>query len=298
MQKPLFTVIIPTFNRSEILDKCLDSLNKQSVPPTDIQIIVVDDGSTDTTEKITTKWSKIFTNFEYIKQKNLGQGNARNNGVDHATGEIILFIGDDIILENNAIEKHKEIHNKHPEINSAVLGLVIWHPEIKITNFMKWLTSGKKGGPQFAYDLLEGKQTADYRFFYTSNISLKKDILIKYKFDSDFKNYGWEDIELGYRLTKKENLKIYFEPLAIGYHHHEINEQSLEKRMNSIGESALIFQKKHPELKIIPSKWKKLVFNIISYSLILSIAKKINKNFYYYSLSKKFLLKGLNNNML
>lgn len=188
------------------------------------------------------------------------------------------------------------MHDKHSETNSAVLGLVIWHPEIQITDFMKWLTTGKKGGSQFAYDLLEGKQVADYRFFYTSNISLKKTLIDKYEFDPDFKNYGWEDIELGYRLTQKENLKIYFEPLAIGYHYHEINEQSLEKRMISIGESAWIFQKKHPELKIVPPRWKKMIFKTISSSPILFIAKKINKNFYYHALSKKFLLKGLNNN--
>lgn len=293
MRNPLFTIIIPTHNRSEILDKNLAALNKQTIPQDNIQIIIIDDGSTDKTEKIATKWLKILPNFKYIKQENFGQGNARNNGLKHATGEIILFIGDDIILERNALEEHKKTHESHPETNSAVLGFITWHPEIKITPFMEWLAKSKKGGPQFAYDLLENKQTANYRFFYTSNISLKKPLLDKYKFDPDFKNYGWEDIELGYRLAKKENLKIHYNKSAIGYHHHEIDEKNLEQRMLSIGKSARIFQKKHPELKIIPPLWKKIIFKTISFAPILSIAKIINKNFYYYALSKRFFLKGL-----
>jgi len=293
MQTPFFTVIIPTFNRAEILDRNLEALNKQTIPQSEIQIIVVNDGGNDKTDEVTSKWSKIFKNLKYIKQQNLGQGIARNNALKYAEGELILFIGDDIILEENALEEHRKIHEKHPELNVAVLGFTTWHPEIKVTPFMKWLTEGRKGGPQFAYDMLENKKTADYRFFYTSNLSLKKSILVKHQFDPDFKNYGWEDIELGYRLTKKENLKIYYNKSAIGYHYHEIDESSLEHRMISIGKSAKIFQKKHPELKILPSQYKKIIFQVITSTPFLTFVKIVNKNFYYYCLSKKFLLKGI-----
>ena len=285
------TIIIPTYNRAEILGRCLEHLSEQTCQ--DFQIIVVDDGSTDNTKEVATSRSFRFQNYKYIHQKNQGQGNARNNGLKHALGNIILFIGDDILLERTALQEHVLMHKKHPEIRVAVLGLVLWHPEVNVTGFMKWLTSGKDGGTQFAYDLLEGKEEADYNFFYTSNISIKKKLLEKHKSDPDFHSYGWEDIELGYRLTKEENLKLYFNKDAVGYHHHEINEKSLANRMRSIGRSSRIFHEKHPELKKMPSFWKKLALWLISRKPVLFFAKKHKKNFYYYALSKRYLLQGL-----
>jgi len=184
------------------------------------------------------------------------------------------------------------MHKKHPEIRAAVLGLILWHPEIEVTPFMKWLTNGKDGGTQFAYDLLKDKETADYNFFYTSNISLKRKLLEKHRFDPDFHSYGWEDIELGYRLTKEENLVLYYQKSALGYHHHEIDEKSLAKRMRSIGRASKIFHKKHPELKKIPPAWKRLILWLISRKPVLTIAKKLKKSFYYYALSKRYLLEG------
>lgn len=287
MQNPTLTVIIPTYNRAEILSRCLENLSKQTTQ--DFEVIIVDDGSTDNTHETAQK----FPQFKYIHQENQGQGNARNNALGSATGEIILFIGDDILLEKTALQEHILTHKKHPQSNAAVLGLVLWHPEINVTPFMEWLTNGKAGGTQFAYDLLEGRDEADYNFFYTSNISLKKNLLDKHQFDPDFKSYGWEDIELGYRLTKQENLKLHYNPEAVGYHHHEIDEKSLAKRMRSIGKSAKIFHQKHPELKKIPPFYKKLILKIISSKPILLLAKLFRKNFYWYLLSKKYFLKGV-----
>ena len=206
---------------------------------------------------------------------------------------MILFIGDDMLPEENALQEHILTHKKHPQSNFAVLGLVLWHPEIKTTPFMKWLVNGKKGGTQFAYDLLENRKEADYNFFYTANISIKKKLLSKHRFDSDFTSYGWEDIELGYRLTKEENLRLLYNPKAVVYHHHEIDEKSLANRMRSIGISAKIFHQKHPELKKVPSPDKMLTLQIISCSPILALTKIFNKNLYWYLLSKKYFLEGL-----
>jgi len=291
MIDPMLTIIIPTHNRAEILGRCLEHLSEQTFQ--DFQVIVVDDGSSDKTQEISTSWSFRFPHFKYVYQKNQGQGNARNNGLKHATGDIILFIGDDILLERTAVQGHMLMHKKHPEKRIAVLGLVLWHPEVEVTDFMRWLTSGKDGGTQFAYDLLEGKEEADYNFFYTSNISIKKKLLEKHKFDQDFHSYGWEDIELGYRLAKEENMKLYYNKNAVGYHHHMIDEKSLADRMRSIGKSSKIFHDKHPELKKLPPLWKKIALWLISRKPVLMLAKKYRKNFYYYALSKRYLLCGL-----
>jgi GT2 family glycosyltransferase len=119
--------------------------------------------------------------------------------------------------------------------------------------------------------------------------------LKKHPFDSRFSSYGWEDIELGYRLTKKEGLNIYYNPRAVGYHFHPMNEKSLAGRMRMIGKSAHLIHKKYPELKKVPDFKKKLIFKLISNPLAIKIFKKFNwRTLYYYALSKKYFLEGLN----
>lgn len=297
---------MPAYNRAYILKKSLEALSVQDFPDSDFEVIVVDDGSTDETEKVVMQMGKSITNVKYIKQENSGQGTARNNGIAHAEGEVIIFIQDDIIVKKDFVTEHMRFHLRFPELNHAVLGLTLWHPEMEITPLMRWLTNGSSifgrfGGHQFAYEKLRGHETADYNFFYTSNISLKRKLLLKNPFDTDFSGYGWEDVELGYRLYKRVGLVIHYNSNAIGYHYHEISERSMCDRMESIGRSAHIIHSKYPELGKVPSLYKKVIFILLSNPLALFLFGVI-RNFsqgkfsalYYYGLSKKHFLIGLN----
>ena len=186
-----FSVVIPTYNRAEILKQALDALFKQSVSPLDYEVIVVNDGSTDETAKTVKQFQKNYRNLKYIEQKNQGQGVARNKGIAKASGKIIIFGQDDIIPTNDFLYEHQKFHYLYPEENAAVLGFTAWHPQLKINNFMKWMVNGssilgKFGGHQFAYEKLHGKKLADYSFFYTSDLSIKKSLLEKYSFDPIF----------------------------------------------------------------------------------------------------------------
>lgn len=170
---------------------------------------------------------------------------------------------------------------------------------MNLTPFMQWLVGdltffGRFGGHQFAFNHLKNKTVANFNYFYTSNISFKSALIKKYKFDPDFKSYGWEDIELGYRLEKNENLTLYFNPAAIGYHHHQLELESLKKRMFMIGKSARIFNQKHPELKKVPAFWKQFILRLLALNTSLFMLKKLNNPaLYYYALSKKYFLEGL-----
>lgn len=300
-----FSVVIPTYNRADILAKTLEALFNQSVEKVDYEVIVVNDGSTDNTARVINQFKKKHRNLVYLKQKNQGQGMARNNAIKIARGKVVIMIGDDIIPTHDFLYEHQKFHYLYPEENSAVLGFTAWHPELKINAFMDWMVNGssvfgKFGGHQFAYEKLHGKKLANYNFFYTSNISLKRSLLLRYPFDSHFSSYGWEDIELGYRLEKQAKLKLYYNSWAIGYHHHHMEEQSLPGRMEAIGKSAWIIHKKYPELGKVPGLVKYMVLKVISSMpliWLLSLLKKLSGqkiyNFYYYLLSKRYFLKGL-----
>lgn len=294
----VLSVVIPTYNRSDILQECLDALFHQDIPDNDYEVIVVDDGSKDETQKVLDGFAAKHKNFRFLHQKNQGQGIARNLGIQHAKGNIIVFIGDDIIVKENFLSEHLRYHLRHQAEKDAVLGLTVWHPKLHITPFMNWLTNGSTvfgrfGGHQFAYEKLEGKDEADYNFFYTSNISLKRSLLDKYPFDPTFSGYGWEDIELGYRLHQREGLRLYYNKDAVGYHDHVMTESSLSDRMRSIGKSAWVFHKRYPELGKVPGLFKQSVFRILGNSFVVGLFKLLNRDFYYYALSKKYFLEGL-----
>ncbi len=301
----LISVIIPTYNRKRVLGDCLGALLKQTLSLDKYEVIVVDDGSRDETKSTVRSFMKNGFNLKYLRQENQGQGVARNTGIAKASGGIVILIGDDIVVGGDFLEEHLRFHLRYPAENAAVLGFTTWHPKLTLTHYMQWLTNGssvlgKFGGHQFAYEKLKGVKEADFNFFYTSNISLKKTLLDKYPFDPSFSGYGWEDIELGYRLFKRVGLKIYYNPKAIGYHDHVMMEEAMAQRMRSIGSSAHIIHRKYPELKKVPALWKKMVFLAISNPLSIMFLKAVRNmtqgrfsTLYYYALSKKFFLEGL-----
>jgi glycosyltransferase involved in cell wall biosynthesis len=299
------SVIIPTHNRAEILEKCLQHLHNSQFPKNKFEIIIIDDASTDNTQQVVEKAKETNPNINYFKQKKAGQGVARNFGVTQAKGNVCVLIGDDMFVHKRFLEEHFRIHKLNPNENYACLGLILWDPDIKISSFMKWLTQdnlflGRFGGHQFAYNKLENKKFADYNFFYTSNLSIKTELLKKHSFDPWFDSYGWEDIELGYRLHKKEDLKIIYNPEAITYHHHQISYDSFKDRMISIGKGAIKFQSKHQELNVVPKGFKILAFKLISNPITIALLKLSSKlsqgkteALYFYALSKKYFLIGL-----
>lgn len=95
--------IIPTYNTVHLLPRCLDSIYNQDIPEDRFEVIVVNDGSTDNTETICENYKRRHQNLIYLKQKNQGQGAARNKGLDRARGEFVMFVDSDDALMTNSI---------------------------------------------------------------------------------------------------------------------------------------------------------------------------------------------------
>lgn len=294
-----FSIIIPTFNRSKKLRNCLTALFAQEYDTSEYEILVIDDGSQDDTASVLKKlMKKSAVPLRTFVQSNSGQGVARNRGIEEAHGDIVLFLGDDIVATPDLLREHDRVHLRHQEENAAVLGFITWHAKLSISPLMRFMERGgaifgRFGGHQFAYDLLAGRTKADARFFYTSNISLKRRLLLDFKFDPWFSGYGWEDIELGYRLEKQAGLVLYYTPQAIAYHDHMMTEEDFVNRMKAIGQSSVRFHRKYPELNRIPSRRKALVFRFLSSPLALTFIRPLSRNLYYYALSKKYFLEGM-----
>jgi len=103
-EKPFISVVIPTYNRSNILPRCLDSLFNQTYPKDLYEVIIVNDGSKDNTENILKENEKMAPcGFTWITQQNQGIASATNSGISRSKGDLICFTGDDCIVEYNWI---------------------------------------------------------------------------------------------------------------------------------------------------------------------------------------------------
>lgn len=101
-----FSIIVPVYNVEQYLSKCLDSIKNQTY--TNFEVIIVNDGSTDNSEKIINKYLKD-TRFKKYNKSNGGLSDARNYGIQFVSGEYILFIDSDDWIDNRILQKLEEI---------------------------------------------------------------------------------------------------------------------------------------------------------------------------------------------
>ena len=98
-----YSFIVPVYNTEKYLDKCLDSLVKQTLK--DFEIIIVNDGSTDNSIQIINKYQEKYSNIKLINQNNQGLSMARNNGVKKSEGEYLIFIDSDDYVELDLLKQ-------------------------------------------------------------------------------------------------------------------------------------------------------------------------------------------------
>jgi len=249
------SVIIPTYNRSVLLERVLLGYSQQTWSPERFEVIVVDDGSADDCSTLLEGLAaRVPYRLVRFAQRHSGPAAARNRGVRAARGRFLLFTNDDMLPAPDLVERHPEILHQHPE--SAVLGFVEWSPELKLTDFMSYLAPY---GPQFDYTKPEHLESCGVGSFCTANISLAKSWFDADGFDEGFPHPVMEDVEIGYRFEKK-GLKIRFNRTAVAFHHHEMTTHSFCARMWRAGVSANRLFHKHPELesRLVPTRMRLL----------------------------------------
>ena len=114
----LISVIIPIYNTQKYLKKCIDSVECQSY--NNIEIILVNDGSTDSSEKIIQPYLQKYENIKYYKKENGGLSDARNYGIPYATGEYIAFLDSDDYVDLDTYEKVDENYNETEKVYGPI----------------------------------------------------------------------------------------------------------------------------------------------------------------------------------
>lgn len=250
--KPQFTttstgvsVLITTYKRWTVLKMTLEALRAQSWP--NLQVVVMDDGSGDETWDELQKYRDLHqANFRLTiaTQENQGQGMARNNALSLVEEDLVLFLGDDIIPEPGLIKAHVERHAALGE-PAAVVGFTDWYRQsMDVTPFMEMVNLE---GHQFGYRHMISGADQPFTCFYTSNISIDRKTLGDEPFDPAFSSYGWEDVELGYRLSL-QGVRIVYEKGARAGHFHQTTVKTFYRRQLQVGRTHHDLLAIHPEL--------------------------------------------------
>lgn len=259
----LLSVIIPTFNRADVLPRTLNLLTTQTLPAADFEVIIVDDGSTDDTPAILKNWRRqTDLQLQILTQKNAGAGAARNRALDAARGAVLLFLGDDMLPLPDCLAAHAHFHAAHSQKEKAALGFVRWHPDLPRTRYLRWLETS---GTQFRFHDLAAGQRTDFWRFYTANLSVKRAFLAAERFDTSFTGWGFEDIELGYRLSRR-GLDLRYLPAAVVEHLHPQSPADLGRRMQAAGRNAAHFERLHPGVGAVPRGAKKWAQLLLAYA--------------------------------
>lgn len=233
------SVVIPTYNRKPILEKCLRAMERQTFA--DYEIVVVDDGSTDGTVEWLQSHAAEFPHVRLFCQNHGGAAGARNYGVEQAKGNTIVFIDSDLVVTDVFLQSHVET-------------LIQGQKEL---GHNRLFTYGRViNTANFDDPTSEPYKLTDFSaaYFATGNVAIARHWLIEAGlFDTGFKQYGWEDLELGVRL-KNLGLKLIKCPEAVGYHWHPAFSLDQIPRLIDVefqrGRMGVVFYQKHPTFDV------------------------------------------------
>ncbi len=242
------SIVMASSNRAADLGRVLQAYDAQTTCEP-FEILVVDNASSNSTREVLQACKPRHYNLrcEFL-ESNLGQGQARNLAIPLAAAPLVLFSGDDILPDPDFVEAHLATHRRYPDETTAILGHIQWPEDITVNTVMKHIDG--VGAEQFSYYYMTEEQVCDFRFFYTSNLSLKRSLLWAYEtwFDPDYSLYGFEDIDLGYRLSRG-GLQIRYSSTPIARHYHFHSAYSFSNRQYKSGKMAHLFVQKNPELR-------------------------------------------------
>jgi glycosyltransferase involved in cell wall biosynthesis len=187
-----------------------------------------------------------YLNIRYVRHEHAGMALCRTRLVKEARGPLLGFFDDDDIVAPTCVEEHWKAHQKHPDTHVTVLGYSEWSPGLKVSPLMHYVTA--VGRQYVDYPSLRHGQLYDFRCFWGGRSSCKRALIESSElFDPQF-TWGYEDIELMYRLSKKGSpVRVFYNRNAVHRFMQPMKLEAFLRRSERQGRTAHFFFKKHPD---------------------------------------------------
>jgi glycosyltransferase involved in cell wall biosynthesis len=237
------SVVIPTYNRLDMLRHVIPTLLEQDLAPSEYELLVCDSNSSDGTAEYLAQLQTKHAGVRYLRGAYSGRAAARNEGIRSARGEIVLFNDADILASPTLLSTHRNRHRVRRGI--AVVGL-----EVQVRDLAEYVQ--RRDSPETRGHLHPpSRKKLSWLYFLTGNASVRRDDLLRAGcFDEDFTGYGHEDLELGYRLERL-GIEICYEPQAVNYHCQSVGYGDQKEKMRLAGRSTARFYRKHPRFDVM-----------------------------------------------
>lgn len=227
-----------------MLKRVLDALERQTVPRDSFEVIVVGDPGEPRPRDVEQVIAAQPEGTRYLIRDGHSVGAARNLGWRETRAPIVLFLDDDVLPASELLAEHLSTHGEHRDETVGVLGRVTWARELEVTPFMRWL----EAGIQFDFGSIEGDE-AGWGRFYTANISLKRSLIARVGgFDEGHLPYLYEDLDLGYRLSRI-GMRLLYNPDAFGEHLQAVDLDSWRRKIADVAVAERRFCRIHPEVE-------------------------------------------------
>ena len=229
---PKVSIIVPVYNVEKYIEKCLNSLVKQTME--DIEIIIVNDGSKDNSINVINKFIKQYPEkIQYLEKKNGGLSDARNYGLPYAKGEYIAFLDSDDYVEEDMYEKMYKLAKK--ENSDMVECDFIWEYPNKQKEDIGQIYTNKK-------QMLEKVRVVAWNKLIKTNIVIENKITFP-------KGYRYEDVEFTYKLVPYLNKVSFLKKPCVHYVQRENSISNLQnertKEIFNVLDHVLDFYKKN-----------------------------------------------------
>ncbi|MEJ7810918.1 MAG: glycosyltransferase [Gemmatimonadaceae bacterium] len=238
------SVVIPTTGRVATLREVLAALARQRFDPAHMEVVIVADGADAATLAIVeAELGRLSCRTAALLQPRGGAAAARNAGIAHAAGRVILMLDDDIVAEPQLVAEHARHHaGRGDTVVSGALPIQVVgeepaHQRALRTWWERTLAEKASAGHR-----------SSFRDFVTGNVSVPRERLLEVGgFDIRFAGCGREDYELGYRL-QRAGLRFVHEPRAIGLHLYRKSPVEWLRMWRTYGRADVIFARTHPEI--------------------------------------------------
>jgi GT2 family glycosyltransferase len=242
--------VVPTFRRPDTLRSTLSALLQLDYAPSDYEVLVVDDGSDDNTADVVRGLAETDTRIHYRPQPNSGVATARNNGARAATGELLIFLDDDMLVEPDHINAHLAVREQYGDC------LVNGHWE-----FSEPTGQSLKQTPFGRYRMvLEDEIRERYakvelgqdRFEITSVTAANLGVSARTfaalgGFDERFPYAGYEDQEFSYRARESGHRFIYDPAIRLAHNDERVTLDQFARRYERGAVTAVYLAAMHPD---------------------------------------------------